>query len=98
MKTFIASVAALGLLASPALAQTTSSKTMTTKGAKSTATTTVTTKVAPNKHMTMHRRHHMMHSRSCSPVKMHMTHKTAMKSGTAGSTKMNSKTTTKTSG
>ena len=54
MKALIASLAALGLIAVPSVAQTnkagakTSTKTMVTKGAKSTATTTVTTKVTPN--------------------------------------------------
>ncbi len=61
MKALIASLTALGLIASPALAQsssgTKSTKTMVTKGAKSTATTTVTTKVTPNKGK-KHARHH----------------------------------------
>ena len=60
MKALLGSVAAIALLAAPAAAQMsnsmssssggkTSTKTMVTKGAKSTATTTVTTKVMPNK-------------------------------------------------
>jgi hypothetical protein len=49
MKSAIASLAALGLIASPALAAPTASKTMTTtaKGGTAKATTTVTTKVTP---------------------------------------------------
>ncbi len=56
VKTIIASVLALGLVSAPALAQTSntmssgsnSTKTMVTRGHKSTAVTTVSTKVMPN--------------------------------------------------
>jgi hypothetical protein len=55
MKMIIASVVALGLVSAPALAQnsnmmsgTKSTKTMVTHGPKSTAVTTVSTKVMPN--------------------------------------------------
>jgi hypothetical protein len=69
MKALIASLAALGLIAAPSFALTTktpaaktSTKTMVTKGAKSTATTTVTTKITPNKGSkhTMAMNHHSM--------------------------------------
>jgi hypothetical protein len=48
MKALIASLAALGIVASPALA-TTKSSTMTTKAAGAKVTTTTTTKVSPAK-------------------------------------------------
>lgn len=55
MKTFIASIVALGVIATPGFAQTNTmsssaktTKTMVTKGPKSTAETKVTTKVTPN--------------------------------------------------
>ena len=57
MKTIIASILALGLVSAPALAQTsnamapsgsTTTKTMATRGPKSTAVTKVSTKVMPN--------------------------------------------------
>ena len=66
MKRLIASVAALGLVASPAFAGSTSTtKTMTTKAANAKATTTVTTKVTPvaaKAHASMKRHHRVSHS------------------------------------
>lgn len=88
MKALIASLAALGLIATPALAQTKSSstsgskktETMVTKGPKATATTTVTTKVTPNK-STKHAsaKHHAKHH----ATKHAMAHKTTKTTKTA---------------
>jgi hypothetical protein len=77
MKALIASLAALGLMATPALATSASApakstKTIVTKGPKATATTTVTTKVAANTKTTRHAK----------PMKKHaVAHKTTTKAG-----------------
>lgn len=70
MKQLIASVAALGIIASPAVAASTTkttTKTMTTKTAGAKATTTVTTKVTPTaakgKSHAM-AKHHSTHSKA----------------------------------
>ena len=60
MKRLIASIVAAAFIATPALAASTapakSTKTIVTKGPKATATTTVTTKVAPTKKVASHHR------------------------------------------
>jgi hypothetical protein len=77
MKKLMASIAALGLIASPAFAASSSTtKTMTTKAANARATTTVTTRVTPvaakgTVHARVKRHSRVTHSRAATAQAAH---------------------------
>jgi hypothetical protein len=94
MKALLGSIAAVALLATPAVAQTTnktakspSTKTVTTKSADEKATTTVTTKGdTTTAKTTVHKRHHKAKRHHKMKRHHHASHKGAAKKSTSKST------------